>query len=175
MVNMPGHIWVLGDWEMAVAVNERAVAVDRQYFAQTGVNGPYAMYYVHNLHFLTYARWMQGNQALSRQAEADMTAALAPMVEAMPEMADAFAAIPALGRVRFNDWDTILHAPQPKPQMKVGKLVWHYSRALALAARGDRSGAAREQAAFEEIRKAAPADAQWGLNKTSMWPQLFRK
>jgi len=168
MVHMPGHIWlVLGDWEMAAAVNDRAVAVDRQYFEQTGVSGPYAMYYIHNLHFLNYARWMQGNQAQSQRAAADMTAALAPMVEAMPEMADAFAAVAAFGRARFNDWDAILQASQPKPEMKASTLVWRYTRALALAARGDRSGAAREQAALEEARKAIPADAQWGNNKTS--------
>jgi tetratricopeptide (TPR) repeat protein len=168
MVHMPAHIWlVLGDWEMAASVNERAIAVDRQYFAQTGVNGPYSMYYVHNMHFLTYARWMQGNQAQSSRAAAEMTAALAPMVEAMPEMADAFAAVAALGRARFNEWDAILKALQPKPEMKASMLVWRYTRALALAARGDRAGGAREQTALEEMRKAIPADAQWGFNKTT--------
>ena len=65
MVHMPGHIWlVLGEWEMAAAVNERAAEVDRQYFATTGVTeGSYPMYYVHNLHFIAYARWMQGRKA----------------------------------------------------------------------------------------------------------------
>jgi hypothetical protein len=43
MVHMPGHIWLaLGDFNNTVAVNERAVAVDRQYFAQTGVTGSYS-------------------------------------------------------------------------------------------------------------------------------------
>lgn len=168
MVHMPGHIWlVLGDWDTAIAANDRAVAVDRQYFAQTGVSGSYTMYYVHNLHFLTYSRWMQGNKALGLRAAADMTAAVAPMMGAMAEMADAFSAVAAFGRVRFNDWDAILQAPQPKPELKASTLVWRYSRAVALAARGDRAGAAREQAALEEIRKAVPADAQWGINKTS--------
>jgi tetratricopeptide (TPR) repeat protein len=45
MVHMPGHIWlVLGDWDTAIAVNDRAAAVDRQYFARTGVSGSYLMY-----------------------------------------------------------------------------------------------------------------------------------
>jgi hypothetical protein len=168
MVHMPGHIWlVLGDWDMAVAVNDRAAAVDRQYFAETGVTSSYTMYYVHNLHFLTYARWMQGNRAQSMRAAADMTAAVAPMMAIMPEMADAFNAIAALGLARFHDWDAILKTPQPMPELKASLFIWRYSRALALAARGDRTGAAKEQAALEEIRKAAPADAQWGLNKLS--------
>jgi len=36
---------------------------------------------------------------------------------------------------------------------------------LAFAGRGNRSAAAREQAAFEAIRATVPADAGWGLNK----------
>ena len=54
MVHMPGHIWlVMGDWETAASVNERAAEVDRRYFAATGVtDGSYPMYYLHNLHFI---------------------------------------------------------------------------------------------------------------------------
>src|SRR5262249_57347531 len=38
MVHMPGHIWlVLGDWETAASVNERAAAVDRDYFTASNV------------------------------------------------------------------------------------------------------------------------------------------
>ncbi len=64
IVHMPAHIWlVLGDYEMAANVNERACTVDREYFAATNVEGPYNMYYVHNLHFVAYARSMQGQRA----------------------------------------------------------------------------------------------------------------
>src|SRR5439155_6326568 len=63
IVHMPGHIWLaLGDYEMAAGVNERASAVDREYFAATKVIGSYAMYYAHNLHFVAYARSMQGRR-----------------------------------------------------------------------------------------------------------------
>src|ERR1700730_16065447 len=42
LVHMPGHIWlVMGDYEMAAAVNERAAAVDRQYMAATNVMSSY--------------------------------------------------------------------------------------------------------------------------------------
>src|SRR3954471_15303161 len=88
MVHMPGHIWlVLGEWEMAAMVNERAAEVDRQYFATTGVTeGSYPMYYVHNLHFIAYSRWMQGRKADGFKAAETMLSAMAPMAEAMPEM-----------------------------------------------------------------------------------------
>jgi hypothetical protein len=64
MVHMPAHIWViLGDWETAAGVNERAAQVDREYFAETGVQSGYTGYYLHNLHFVAYARGMQGRAA----------------------------------------------------------------------------------------------------------------
>jgi len=69
IVHMPGHIWlVLGDYNNTVAVNERAVEVDRQYFSQTGMMGSYFAYYLHNQQFILYARAMQGRLADARKA-----------------------------------------------------------------------------------------------------------
>ena len=92
MVHMPGHIWlVVGDYEMAAAVNERAVAVDREYLDRTQVtHSGYFPYYVHNLTFIAYARWMQGRRADGLRADDEIVAAIAPMEESMPDMADAF-------------------------------------------------------------------------------------
>jgi tetratricopeptide (TPR) repeat protein len=166
MVHMPGHIWlVLGDWEMAAAVNERAAEVDRQYFAATGVtDGSYPMYYVHNLHFIAYARTMQGHRAAALKASADLAAAIAPLAEAMPEMADPFVPVPWFNLVRLGEWDAVLKLSQPKSPLKLASVYWHYVRALAFHARGDRGTAERERSAFEDGRKQAPADAMWGQN-----------
>ncbi len=167
MVHMPGHIWlVLGEWELAATVNERAAEVDRQYFAATGVtDGSYPMYYMHNLHFIAYARWMEGRKADGLAAAETLAAAMAPMAEAMPEMADAFAPIPKFGLWRFGEWDAVMKQPKPKESMKVSTALWHYGRALAGAARNEGAAASAEQAAFEAARKQVPADAQWGQNK----------
>ena len=168
MVHMPAHIWlVLGDWDLAAGVNERAAQVDRDYFAETNVTGPYLIYYVHNLHFVAYARWMQGRKGDGLKAADDIAAAVAPIEESIPEMADAFLTMPIFGRVRFGDWDGILNMPQPKDTMRSTTLVWRFGRALAFAARGDRAAAEREQQAFEARRKALPADASWVNNKAS--------
>jgi tetratricopeptide (TPR) repeat protein len=165
MVHMPGHIWlVLGDYEMAAAVNERAVAVDREYLSQSKTSSGYGMYYVHNLYFIAYARWMQGRKTEGLRAGEELAMAVEPMIAGMPDMAD-FSAIAVLGQVRFRDWDAILKLPQPKDSMRANVAIWHYARALAFAGRGDRAATAREQAAFEAIRTTIPADAGWGLNK----------
>ena len=167
MVHMPGHIWlVMGDWETAATVNERAAEVDRQYFASTGVtDGSYPMYYVHNLHFIAYARSMQGERAACLKANVVLAEAMAPMAAAMPEMADAFVPIPWLNLVRFAQWDEVLKLPQPKPVQKLATVFWHYVRALAYRGKGDAASAGRERDAFEEARKQVPADAPWGQNQ----------
>jgi len=166
LVHMPAHIWlVLGDWEMAATVNERAAAVDRDYFARTNAQSGYGGYFVHNLHFVAYARWMQGKKSDGLRAAETMAAAIAPMAKAMPEMADAFLSLTVLGRVRFSDWDGILKLAQPDAAMPASTMMWRYARALALAGRGDHAGAAREQADFETMRAQTPKDAPWGNNK----------
>jgi tetratricopeptide (TPR) repeat protein len=167
MVHMPAHIWlVLGEYELAATLNERAAALDRDYLAtsQVGQSG-YHAYFVHNLHFVTYAREMQGNKAAFEKAAEDIGSALAPMAAGMPEMADAFTTVTYFGRVRFGEWDIILKLPEPRlPQSTA---AWRFARAVAFAMRKDRASAAREQAAFEELRKAVPADAFMGINKAT--------
>jgi len=165
MVHMPGHIWlVLGDYEMAAAVNERAVEVDREYLAQSRTSSGYRFYYAHNLNFVAYARWMQGRKADGLRAADELAAAIAPMLEAMPDMADGFNSICVFGQVRFRDWEGILKLPQPKDALHVTLATWHYARALAFAGRGEREAAVREQAALDGIRASIPADASWGTN-----------
>jgi tetratricopeptide (TPR) repeat protein len=168
LVHMPGHIWlVLGDWETAANVNDRAVAVDRDYFAATNiVAGSYTPYYLHNLSFILYARSMEGRKADTLRAAEAMTAAAEPMVQAMPEMAEMFAPFVVSAYLRFGEWDHILKTPQPSDKLKVSSALWHFSRALALAAKGDRNASAKERSSFETARAGAPADQSWGQNKT---------
>jgi tetratricopeptide (TPR) repeat protein len=169
MVHMPGHIWlVLGEWELAAGVNERAAEVDRQYFAATGVtDGPYPMYYAHNLHFILYARSMQGRRADALKAADTLAAAVAPMAEAMPEMAEVFEFIPKFALLRFNEWDKVLALRKPKDVQKISTALWHFARTLAYAGKKDKTAAAKERAEFESARKAVKPDADWGQSKAA--------
>ena len=165
MVHMPAHIWlVLGDYELAATVNQRASQVDREYFAASNVTGAYNVYYVHNLHFVAYARSMQGRRGETVQAAKEMSEAILPAADAMPEMADAFLSVALLTQVRVQAWDDILKAPQPAEKFLAQTAIWRYARVMALLARGDAAGAARERDAFDAARKKIPADRPWGMN-----------
>ncbi len=154
LVHMPGHIWlVLGDYETAATVNERAAQVDREYMQATGVEeSAYAGYYIHNLHFIAAARGMQGRKAETMRAAEDIAGAVGPHAKAMPMMVDAFMPATLFAALRFNDWDAILNAPAPDPGLPATTAIWHCARASAYSARGRREEAARERAAFEEVR-----------------------
>src|SRR5207302_8182209 len=43
--------------------------------------------------------------------------------------------------------------------------IWRYARVLALLTKGDRAGAVRERAGFDEARVKVPAGAPWGQNQ----------
>jgi len=165
LVHMPGHIWLAtGDYNNAVAVNERAAEVDRQYFAKTGVMGSYYMYYLHNLSFILYARGMQGRTAEAVQAEAQMREAAAPLAQAMPEMLDLVLPMLRMTLLRVGRWDQVL-GETGAPESGADPIFRHHARAVALAAKGDREAAHNEQQAFEALRAKADPAMPLGINK----------
>ena len=169
LVHMPGHIWlVLGDYEVAAAVNERAAQVDREYMAATGVTqSSYVGYYIHNLHFVTAARAMQGRGSEAIRVADEIAAAMQPFTDMMPEMTDMFLPVPLFARVRFGRWDDLLAAPAADPKLKLTNAFRHFGRALALQAKGRHDEAVREQSGFEAARRGVAPAAIWGNNKAA--------
>jgi tetratricopeptide (TPR) repeat protein len=168
MVHMPGHIWlVLGDWETAAGVNERAAEADRDYFTKTGVQSGYIGYYLHNLHFVAYARSMQGRGADAIAAADRMGREMAPAIEAMPEMVDAFVPYPVFVRLRFRRWDEVLALPQPDSKLAASLALWHWARALAWAGNNEHANATKEAEDFREARARVPKEWAWSNNKAA--------
>ena len=169
LVHMPGHIWmVLGDYEMAATVNDRAAQVDREYMAATGVTqSAYVGYYIHNMHFVTVARAMQGRMKDAIRAADEIASAVKPMAQAMPEMVDAFGSMQVFARVRFQRWDELLAAPEPAEKMGINRALRFWGRALALQAKGKHAEAMSEQSAFTAACGKLSPSAFWGFNKPS--------
>lgn len=166
MIHMPGHIWlVMGDYNNTVAVNERAIEVDRQYFAATGVTGGYSMYYLHNLQFLLYARAMQGRTAETLEAIRQTSEALQQISKAMPDMAEIFTIFVAEAQLRLNRWEDVLQTPQPQSGSPVSMAFWRLPRVLAFAGKGEMAEAAAEKAEFDSLCLKLPRDMPWDTNK----------
>ncbi|HXG46767.1 MAG TPA: hypothetical protein VNO52_04020, partial [Methylomirabilota bacterium] len=157
LVHMPAHIYMrVGQYSDAVVANERAAKADRQYIRHCRAQGFYpGAYYPHNLHFLWWAQLFEGRSQdalrTARQAAAyawenncgPSTAVEAPRLRHLPW----------LTLVRFGRWNEMLAVPEPTNtnDFLVDRALWHFARGLALVARGDLEGAAREETALGAI------------------------
>jgi tetratricopeptide (TPR) repeat protein len=165
LVHMPSHIYLrTGDHELSATVNETAAEVDRRYIERSGAQGIYPlMYYSHNLHFVSYARLMQGNfnQALeyARRLQKNVEGA----VEAMPMLAP-YGAFPWLVLTRFGKSKEMLDEPPPKENVAVLQAYYRYARGLAFAALGQVSDAQAERERLQAIWNRIPADQQLMIN-----------
>jgi len=165
--HMGGHIYAsVGDFESAARVNEIAAEADRRYMSATNItNGTYALsYYPHNLHFLVYSRAEQGLAPQAIQTAATLRSFCEPRFAGMPEVTDYYLRVPFLTLLRLQRWDDVLAYPKPLPQAIMSGALWHYARAMALAAKKDNAQAAEEQSLFESARKAIPPGTMFVFN-----------
>jgi len=73
LVHMPSHIYIrVGRYADAVDANAEAVEADRIYFEKAPEPEMYAIYYAHNLHFLSYAAMMFGRLEDAMRAARDL-------------------------------------------------------------------------------------------------------
>lgn len=149
LVHMPAHIYIrTGRYHAAALANEDAIRADEAFFAASNEGGVYPlMYYTHNLQFLCYVLMMEGRSrealASARKLNQRVTAAA---VREMP-MAEFLLPMPLFVEDRFGQWDAVMQEPEPPADLAYASAIWHYSRGLALAARGhlDRARAERDR------------------------------
>lgn len=141
LVHMPAHIYMrVGQYHDAIISNDRAVKADQSYIRQCKAQGFYpGAYYPHNIHFLWYALLFEGRSAdavaTARKAAkyaADNACGPSKAVEA-PRLRH----LPAITLARFGQWDKVLTLPQPADtnDFLVDRMIWHFARGLAFAAK----------------------------------------
>jgi hypothetical protein len=170
LVHMPAHIYArVGDHLAAAKRNELAAAADEKYIKATALGpGVYSlMYYSHNLSFLAYAACMDGSLDEARKAARRLVANVRSHVKDMP-MLEGFLPTPMIVLVGFERWDEILRLPAPDASLGLTNAIWHFTRGMAQASKGNLSEAEREQNLFRETAAKIPADATFDmLNKTA--------
>jgi tetratricopeptide (TPR) repeat protein len=151
LVHMPAHMFIrVGNHLDSEHTNELAAKADEAYMQSTGVQGVYpAMYYTHNLHFITIENSMMGRYAAAMESARKMQAHVDPFVKDMP-MVDFFAQMPTMVMVRFRRWDDILQLPQPGAAQPDSLGAYHYARGLAFADKGRADEAKKELAALQK-------------------------
>jgi tetratricopeptide (TPR) repeat protein len=80
---------------------------------------------------------------------------------------DGYLAMPLEALKRFGQWDDILKAPEPPEQFPIARAMRHYTRGVALAAKGKVTEARESQRAFREAAKKVAPDAIFANNKAA--------
>jgi tetratricopeptide (TPR) repeat protein len=109
---------------------------------------------------------MAGQYARAKRTADKLTASVAPAVGDMPMMEGV---LPQQYYVflRFSKWDEILALPAPAASLPLTTAMWHYARAVAMAAKADSAGARSEQQRFVEAVAKIPAETPVGVLNTA--------
>lgn len=162
LVHMPAHTYQRdGNFFGSEQANERAISADRAYFKSQHletVTNMYTMYYVHNIHFLAAACSMEGNNACTQKAAAELVSQVLPAIKDHPETEWFTPTQPSM-LTRFQQWKTILATPMPESRLKDLTAFWHYARGSAFVAQHQLPQALKERASLAERIDTLPADA----------------
>lgn len=163
LVHMPAHTYQrTGNFQGSALANQNAIAADQAYFKSQHIEGEtnmyYSMYYVHNIHFLAAACAMQGNNACTQKAAAELVAQVIPATKDHPET-EWFTPTQPWMLVRFQQWPTILAAPMPEPRLQTLTAFWHYARGNAFAAQHKLAEAKKERDALAQHIATLKPDA----------------
>ncbi|WP_457423099.1 hypothetical protein [Roseateles sp. P5_E7] len=166
IVHMPAHIYYrVGLYRESLELNRRAIAVDEAYFKTSPSDPLYrSAYYPHNIHFLMVSAQMGGDGRTAVDAAARLDASMpVDVVKAFPIMQPVKAA-PYTTHAQFSPPDVILALPAPADDLLLVRVMYHYARAVAQAARKDAAAAQQEIAALTKLEGAdfTPFDA-WGI------------
>ncbi|MFT7775689.1 hypothetical protein [Roseateles sp.] len=167
IVHMPSHIYYrVGLYREALEANRAAIAVDEAYFKKSPSDPLYrSAYYPHNIHFLMVSAQMGGAARTAIEAAAKLDESMAnDVVKAYPIMQPVKAA-PYTTHAQFSPPDVILKLAAPAQELVLVRVMYHYARAVAQAARHDVAAAQQEIAAITALENDAdfaPFDA-WGI------------
>jgi hypothetical protein len=86
-------------------------------------------------------------------------------INAVPEMVDVFVPYSFFARLRFSRWAEMLALPQPHPKLLASNALWHWARAIAFAAKGDRAAASHEAELFRTAQVNVSEQWSWMNSK----------
>ncbi len=164
LVHMPSHIYAnVGRYEDAVAVNEKAVALDRDYFAAYGKPTSYLHYFAHNIHFVVFGAMMEGRRALALEYVSQLEKLMPDSaIEEYAAFVDGMNALRLHVYIRFGMWEEILDHPEYAEFRKASRALHRYARTVALANLGRTDEARLELARLDTAIAAIPQ--HWSIS-----------
>jgi tetratricopeptide (TPR) repeat protein len=166
LVHMPTHIYIkLGQWDLAAEGNTHAVHSDEQFISERHPTGVYPMgYYPHNFHVMWYALNMLGRSEDAIKAAKSIEEKVPHEVVKQVPPFEYFSPTLLYTLARFSRWDDILRQPAPPRDLRYTTGIWHYTRGLAYAGKGNLDLAAIERDSLVAIEAATPSEQMLNLN-----------
>lgn len=165
LVHMPAHtLFRVGDYAGASEANINAIFSDEKYISSYKPTGFYpAMYYNHNINFLSVSRMMEGmfNESIK---EAEKIGENTKLMMYEMQMLESYHANPVMILISFNKWDEILAFNVPDKDVNTYASLIHFARALAFSKKGDLSEAEKELALFSERKSIIKPEDVIGNN-----------
>lgn len=154
LVHMPSHIYIqTGRYHEAVVANEKAIDADEVYFTTCKDQDIYpAIYYPHNIHFLSFAASMEGSGKSSIESARKLVEKTPKNKLSTFRSLEQYLPMPYLSLVRFKKWNEIIEEPKPQVNYLYATLIWHYARGMAYANIGEVKKAELELENIEKIR-----------------------
>jgi hypothetical protein len=175
LVHMPSHIYMrVGRYDLVADHNHDAVGQDESYIQDRKPAGFYKYtYYPHNYHMM-YAGLMFLGRGQETIAAARKLVGVVPaeVTKQVPPL-EYFFPTPYWAMARCGRWDDLLAEPAPTEHQRYTKGMWHYTRALAFAAKGRAAEAKAEHDSVVAIAEATPKEQPAGINSAkaiSSWP-----
>ena len=162
LVHMPFHIYYrVGQYKDAIEANQRAVAADEAYLAETSPTGIYPLaYYPHNIHSLMTSAQMAGDGKSAVAAAEKLARVVSQDAGRSIPWVQPILVAPYFTHAQFSAPDTTLALPDPGDALPYVKAMWHYARGVAQAMRGDPAAARGE---VEAMRRLAQSGDYSGL------------
>ncbi|MBL9148630.1 MAG: hypothetical protein JNM94_08055 [Phycisphaerae bacterium] len=169
LTHMPSHIDVrVGAWSAAAVANRNAIAADAAYRRLSPRQDFYQGYMLHNNQFLAFTCMMLGRSEEAIDAGQAAVSTLPPeWIEKNASLIDGYMTVHMDALKRFGRWDDLLALEMPPPYLPYTRAMWRFNRAVALAAKGDLTGAEAERAAFVAAVAQVPATSIAQINPAS--------
>jgi tetratricopeptide (TPR) repeat protein len=144
----------------AIDSNRHAVAADEAYIARSAPVGIYPQaYYPHNIHSLLVSAQMAGDGRTVIEAANKLEAVVSDAAARNIAWVQPIKVAPYFAHAQFSDAATILALPDPGDEFPYVKAMWHYARAVGLAASGEEARARREVEAIAKLHDGADFSA----------------
>lgn len=177
LVHMPSHIYIrTGRYADAVESNERAILADEAYFRAAPVPDFYSVYYLHNIHFLSYAAMMEGRYQTAMDAARKIEKQIpVDFLRKYVTRVDGLTTTPLHVQIRFGKWNEILTEPQPAEWQFFSRAEWHFARSLALSALAKIAEAREELEQFDRASEQVTDEWYVGNNPARQVLEIARK